>query len=312
MTAPKNLKSSFNVSAVRNFLRLSLLSATLLAAGGLGYNTWKNNYSAEPVESVPPTPVVSVERQEARLQQWHENWRDMCVIPGREEPQATSQRSIRDALKEMEREEVVGVGLVKAIKDAGTAICVDPAPGNRVSYYSDSWNTIFLRRNLNNNHTLLQITHEARRVMQKDQGMLGRIKLSDTHQRLRLDFALEADVAATTTLMAWRLYQQGRGDLWNQLRSSTLYSDLPTAFTGAMLSTKDEKAATLAVFERWYARETRMADAYRERKHVTFMAGTDRRELPTYEMVPQGYFNRLGELPDGTNYGANKSPMLRR
>ncbi len=312
MTAPNDPKQAFNTASVRKFLRLGLLSATLLAAGGIGYNVWDGRDKGEPIESVPPVAVVTSEHQEMRLQEWRENWRDVCYIPGKQEPQSTAHREIREVLRELEREQLVGAGLVKTLNEMGTAICVDNAPGSKVTYYNDSWNSIFIRRGQSGSHLLMQVTHEARRVQQKQQNMLGRIKLTDTHQRLRMDFALEADVIATTTLVAWRMQQSGRGDLWNLLRSNPLYNDLPTVFTGAILEGKDEKGATLAVFERWYTRETRMHEAYQERKHVTFMAGTDRRDIPSYEFVPKGFFDRLGELPDGTNYGANKSPTIRR
>lgn len=312
MTAPNSPKQAFNTASVRKFLRLGLLSATLLAAGGIGYNIWDSRDKGEPIESVPQTVMVTAEHQQMRLQEWRENWRDVCYFPGQQEPQSTAHRAIRDVLQELQREQLLGAGLVKTLGDMGTAICVDNAPGSKMTYYNDSWNSIFIRRGQSGSHLLMQVVHEARRVQQKEQGMLGRIKLTDTHQRLRMDFALEADVAATTTLVAWRMQQSGRGDLWNLLRSSPLYNDLPTVFTRAILDGKDEKAATLDVFERWYTRETRMHEAYQERKHATFMAGVDRRDIPSYEYVPQGFFNRLGELPDGSNYGANKSPTIRR
>ncbi len=316
MATPRSTKSSFNASAAKKYLRLGLLSATLLGAG-LGYHYLKDD--RVDLESIPPVTFVQGEVQAEKLQAWRENWRDMCVIPGqRAQPDSTLQpsdttetRKIREVLAQLEREELVGVGLVRNLKDNGTALCVDPAPGNKHTYYNDMLNTIFIKRGLNDSHLLMQVVHESRRAMQKSQGMLGRTRIQDELERMRADFALEADVMATTTLVAWRLNQQGRGDLWKLMRGNPIYSDLPTVFTRTILETQDEKKATLAAFDRWYAHETRMSEAYKEVYFVRSVTGQERRHLPATEKIPNGFFNHLGDLPDGTNYGANKSPSIK-
>lgn len=316
MAEPVRLKDKFNTRSVKKALRIGLLGATVLGVG-IGYHLMQDDRPN--IESIPHAPVLMGEAQAAKLDAWRENWREMCVIPGAPDAldslvqggDTTQTRKIKNVLERIEAEPVVGAGLVQNLKDMGTAICVNPSRGVKHSYYDDMKNTIFIKHGLNNDHLLLEMVHESRRAMQKSQGMLGRLRVQDEMEKMNVDFALEADVVATTALLGWRMHEQGKPQLWKMLTTSPYFDDVSTTFLGKFLETRDEKQATLAAFEHWYTGENRMSLAYKEIEFVRGATGQDRRHLPAEEKSPKGFFERLGELPDGSNYGANKSPSIK-
>lgn len=316
MAGPTSIKDTFNARSAKKYLRIGLLGATLLGAG-IGYHMLKDD--RPDIESIPMAPVLAGEQQAAKLTEWKENWREMCLIPGApsapdsivQGPDSAQIRQIKNVLERIESEPVVGAGLVKNLRDMGTAICVNPARGVKHTYYDDMKNTIFVKHGLNDGLLLIEMAHESRRAMQKAQGMRGRLLIQDGMEKMNVDFALEADVVATTALLGWRMKEQGKPQLWKLLTTSPYFDDVNTAFLGTLLKTKDEKQATLAAFEQWYTGANRMRLADQEIQYVRIMTGLDRRHLPAAEKSPKGFFERLGELPDGSNYGANKSPSIK-
>lgn len=258
------------------------------------------------------TPVlVDAARQQAALQEWKQNWQSVCYVAGQPE-QADSTRHTeraRQFLERMSRDELVGKQAVNALEQLRTAVCINESDRARSVVYIDATNSLTIRSSLDPSNQLLHVLEEARHAVQKTQGMVGSINTT-FEESLRAGFALEADAVATTILAASRMRAQGDFSLWQTLSGSGLYIDLKTRFEGEMLLHGDEMKATRAVFDAWYDHPARLKEVYSD---VRTRLQNERMwpvERPYLEKLPSNFFDQLGNLGDGRNYGANKSPRL--
>jgi len=308
--ALKKLKEIFNKRSVR----AGVLGVALLGAGAGGYLYMNGNDGAsEGAAAAVITPyTVAAGKQESVLQEWNDNWRSICYVAGQpaEVPVSPRAEQMRKLLQRMTEEELVGGQAVRTLEQLGTAMCLNDHKQARSAAYGDATNVLTVKSGLEPRGKLFHALNEARHAVQQTQGMLGSVNTT-LEENVRITFALEADAMATTVLAAWRLRERGDRELWQFLQGGH-DSDLTTVFAAHMVGERDEMAATRAVFNAWYSKETRIHAAFqdaltRERNQEVWPV-----ERPYFEKLPSNFFDRLGELGDGRNYGANKSPMLKQ
>lgn len=307
--ALQKLKEIFNKKSVR----AGVLGAALLGAGAGGYlymNGDENVFGA--AGGITPY-TAPAGKQESALKEWNENWRSICYIAGQpaEEPLSPRAEQMRALLQKMAEEELIGGQAVRTLEQLGTAMCLNDHRQSRTAAYGDVTNVLTVKSSLEPSWRLLYALNEARHAVQQTQGMLGSVNTT-LEESARISFALEADATATTVLAAWRLREKGDVELWQHLAYDMHYNDLAVVFSQSMVQNKDEMAATRAVFDAWYGKAARIEEEFRnvlarERNQQLWTV-----ERPYFEKLPSNFFDRLGELGDGRNYGANKSPLLKQ
>jgi hypothetical protein len=312
--ALQRLKEIFNKKSVR----AAVLGAAVLGAGVGGYHYMTGDGDrAGTVSYGPPAVIVpfSVEpaKQEAALDEWQPDWRRICHMTAEAQDTLPAVRiqAVEDLLARMSEEELVGAQAVTALRSLGTAVCLNGHRNALQAAFVDATNVLTVKRELDPSWQLFHVIREARHAVQQTQGMRGSINTT-REEAVRIAFALEADAVATTVLAASRLRRTGNVTLWNMLDHDTLYADLKSTFTLTMLNENDEMKAAQAVFSAWYTDTRRLQRVYDE---VLVREQNEQRwpvERPYFEQVPYNFFDRLGELGDGRNYGAGQSPHLHR
>jgi len=305
--ALQKLKEIFNKKSVR----AGVLGVALLGAGAGGY-LYMNDDGNAPADAITPF-TITVAKQESVLREWNENWHSICYIAGQpaEEPVSPRAEQMRTLLHKMAEEDLVGGQAVRTLEQLGTAMCLNDSRLARPAAYGETTNMLTVKSSLDPSWKLLYALNEARHAVQQTQGMLGSVNTT-LEESARIAFALEADATATTVLAAWRLRQKGDGELWQHLVRDMNYNDLAAVFSQNMAQNKDEMTATRAVFDAWYGKASRIEAEFqnvlaRERSQERWPVSR-----PYFEKLPPNFFDRLGELGDGRNYGANQSPLLKQ
>jgi len=306
--ALQKLKEVFNKKSVR----VAVLGAALVGAGVGGFHYMNGTNGDETgVGRIVPFSITTA-KQEAILNEWNENWRSVCYIAGQpvEEPVSPRAEQIRTLLQKMAEEELIGGQAVRALQAQETAVCFNNSPRALHAAYSDTNNILMVRDRLDPQWQVYYMLKEARHAVQQRQGLQGSVNTT-LEESTRIAFALEADAVATTVLAAWRLREKGDPSLWQNFMAHTKYNDLAMTFAKSMHQDKDEMTATRATFDAWYSKAVRMESAFRD---VVLVRERNQQlwtvERPYFEKLPSNFFQRLGELEDGRNYGANRSPLL--
>jgi hypothetical protein len=306
--ALQKLKEIFNKKSVR----AAVLGTALVGAGVGGYHYMNASSDEAGLGTIIPFSITAA-KQEAILTEWDENWRNICYIPGQalEEPLPPRVEQMRTLLKKMAEEDLVGGQAARVLEEQGTAICLNDNPKSWPAAYGDTTNILTVKARLDPSWQLYYALSEARHAVQQRQGLQGSVNTT-IEESTRIVFALEADATATTILAAWRLRESGDPTLWQHFERDTKYKDLANLFSRSMFRDKDEMTATRLVFDAWYGKAQRMEAAFvdvetRERNQILWPVNR-----PYFEKLPSNFFDRLGELGDGSNYGANKSPLLKQ
>lgn len=294
---------------------IGLVSATVMAAAA-GYMYWDINRDGyERASNGPPATiapfVAEAGRQQAALTEWRQNWQSVCFVEGQDAALNREQARLRTAMQKLGQEELVGKPALAALSELRTAVCINDAPRALDAVYIDATNILTVRQNQSEGWLMAHALGEARHAVQQRQGLRGSINTT-FEENVRIGFALEADAVATTVLAAARLNAKGESALWQAISQDPLYADLIHVFHATVNNTKSEIEATRAVFDAWYDTAARLRHSYQDTLQRT---QNERRwpvDRPFFEKLPSNFFERLGELGDGTNYGANQSPRIQK
>ena len=118
----------------------------------------------------------------------------------------------------------------------------------------------------------------------------------------RAVFAIEADASAISLLMAWEMKDRGQGAVWGALAAWPTQSDIAARFAETMTASGNMKMAVISAFRQWYVSPTRRATYYASSCGQYLDRQDANHALPRYEPIPDGFFDRLCKLPDGTDY----------
>lgn len=255
-----------------------------------------------------PSPT-GIEHHNARgkvvdLARWHPRFRELCYLPAYSSASSPTVRSIRRILDFIGDEPTLGNPMVANALKAGTAICIDDRDINQFGYFNVEDNLVAIQADLNRVQQIVVMLHELRHVQQSANGYCPSTDV-DLKEAVRVVFAAEADSLAVSALFAWRLRQQGSPDIWRTLQEFGDYLDVLDTFESVMDQGGDELAATRAAFSRWYALPQRR-DRYHFSSCMSYLDELDRsKRFRRYDTLPDGYFDRLCSLPDGSNYGCH-------
>jgi len=312
--ALKKLKEIFNKKSVR----AGVLGVALVGAGVGGYLYMNDDDDRTRSASYGPPAVVAPfaldrSKQEAALNEWRPNWQSICHIPGAPGDTVPIVRNPRmeDILRKMSEETLVGRQAVMALQGMGTAVCENNSKNALQAAFIDATNSLTISSHIDPTWQFFYAMRESRHAVQQAQGMWGSVSTT-FEESLRIAYAMEADAAATTILAASRLRDRGDASMWNTIGYNAIYSDLKNVFARTMVYENDEMKAAKAVFEAWYENPRRMQLVYNE---VLTRRENEKRwpvERPYFEKLPSNFFDKLGELGDGSNYGANKSPNIHK
>lgn len=291
----QKISSVFNAKSLRGGAGGMLLAASLPMTG---------------MAEAPPAPDYTPAQVEA-LSGWRADFRTQCLMPGDEVTATPAAARIRQTLAALVAQGAIGAQLAQTLADLKTPVCLDPHAGRIDGFYADTWNTVFLKESNPLPKTLLVLFHETRHAMQKTQGLIGSIN-TGMADAVKLTYAVEADAVAIATLAAWHMKQAGDDSVWNMMKQEQLYGDIPPVFESVLQNGGTETAATMAAFEQWYQSPIRIQAYMQETMRSYHAARAARRDLPYHDSLPAGYFDRLGEMRDGSNYGAKDSPRLRQ
>ena len=287
----------------------SLFNAKSLKRAGLGFVLAAGLPLAAQADDA--TARVFPPQQAEILARWNSNFEDLCLLPGDLAKQTPAAGRIRDILGELESSGTVGLGLAQTLQNLDTPVCLDPRSGRIDGFYADTWNVVFLKEDQPMDKTLLVLFHEARHAVQKTQGIIGAITTGRA-DAVQLAYAVEADAVAVAALAAWQMKEAGDDSVWETMKGEQLYGDIPRVFENHMTAGGTTTSATLAAFEQWYASPIRLQAYLHQTMQSYAAARAERPDAPYHEKLPDGFFNRLGDMPDGQNYGAKSSPLLKR
>lgn len=308
----ERLADTFNKKSFRR----GVLGVALLGAVGFGASLYVDHldapHSADYGQRTALTPVlVEAARQQHALQEWKENWQTVCYVAGQPVETASTRgaNQARDFLQKMSQEDLVGGQAVKSLEQLGTAICLSDSRNARNATFVDPTNIMTVNTAIAGPRQLFHVLEESRHAVQKTQGMVGSINTT-FQETLRATFALEADATATAILAAYRLQAKGDPSIWQMLAYDLDHIDLKTAFLGEIFKSGDEMKATRAVFEAWYEKPMRLKQVYAQVRTRFENEKIWPVERPYLEKLPSNFFDKLGELGDGRNYGANQSKRI--
>ncbi len=222
-----------------------------------------------------------------------------CFTPG--SPAPASLRDLADAVELLRGPGEFGEYLRDLLRETGLRVCIDLSTDCR-GYYEPEANVLALGHGLATAEMTLILVHELRHLAQSRDGYALSLAV-DLTEHVRQTYALEADAQAFATLYAWRSSMMGRGELWRVALGQARFGDIAEAFAAAIGKGEDTSTATRAAFSAWYASPWRReryflaaASAYLDRLDETHA-------IRGYAMLPDGHFDRLCRLPDGSEYG---------
>jgi hypothetical protein len=241
--------------------------------------------------------------RDARLRRWSPDYASRCLL---EEDQGPS--GLRELAAGLAASALSGY-LTGLLESSDVVLCLDPqAPGCR-GYFEPSSRIIALSPALTLSEQLLVVVHELRHVDQVQRGFAPPLSL-DRREYVRLVFALEADAQALTSYYAWSEHLAGNPGPWAASATLEHYEDIAAAFAAALEAGDDVALATRAAFSAWYHSEWRRETYY----YSTCDHYLDRLDaehaVPRYGTLPADYFDELCLLPDGTNYGCQRTDEI--
>lgn len=232
---------------------------------------------------------------------WHPRAADLCLLPPYRSAATDTQRALRGLVSDIEALAPGEDPLLATLRARGTAICVEDRPSiARGSYEVDS-NLIALRAGLDDGARLLILVHELRHLDQYGRGFCPSADY-DMGEMTRFTYMVEADAQAIATYYAWQLAEAGRPGAWAAINAMAEYADVAAAFKAAVAAGAAPEIAVAAAFDRWFASPWRV-ETYRLSACSAYLDRLDAtKRLRSYDLLPEGYFETLCRLPDGTAY----------
>ncbi len=234
------------------------------------------------------------------LSDWRPDFLDRCYLY--EQVPNENSRRIQSLLELLSQETSLALPLLENAQASKVTFCIDDREDGSFSYYDNNFKLIAIKSHLNLNTQLIFLIHELRHVDLIGRGYCPSLDYA-MKEMTRLTMATEADAQAVTTLAIWRLSSLGHEGLWQTLRKIKNYEDIALAFELEFNQTQDDLLATRAAFGQWYKAEWR-PDIYYLAACLSYLDQLDSgKRLQSYELLPDGFFNQLCDLPEGSNYG---------
>lgn len=242
---------------------------------------------------------------------WHPRAAELCLEPRATEATTAEQMRIMALVDRIAALQPGPNPLLQNIPVLGTSICIDDRAIEARGYFDVDANYIALGSELSDDQMLVILIHELRHLDQLAKGYLPGTDHAMA-EAARFTFAMEADAQAIVALFAWQMREAGEPGPWNILLGFPRYTDIAEAFAETATETGDPALATGAAFDQWYASDWR-----RERYFTAAISDhLERLEaskaLPSYHLLPEGYFDALCHLPDGGAYPCDPQGMSPR
>lgn len=245
--------------------------------------------------------AAATPEQEALLPDWSADYRQLCLLDDH------GPAELRDLVAALD---LLGGYVADVIADSDVIFCLDPVPPGCRGYYEPASGIVALSPKLTPSEMLPIAVHELRHVDQVRRGFEPSLDVSRA-ENVRLTFALEADAQAMSTYVAWRQREAGDPEAWDAAVTLEHYEDIPPAFAAEIDATGDPARATLAAFSAWYASEWRREKYYLSACGRYLDLLDDTHSVETYGSLPEGYFDTLCLLPDGSSYGCENTEEIR-
>jgi hypothetical protein len=250
------------------------------------------------------------EHEQINLHLWHPQYQERCYFSDRENVRNTNIETIKILLTLLRKEPLISTYLLSFLKKINTVICIDERDDETRGYYDFKYNIIGLKEHLELFEKLIILVHELRHISHFNKGYVNSLDY-DIDEIIRMNFAIEADVQAIVTLYAWRMKEIDINEVWNAIHGFEHYFDIAEEFEKEIKRSKDELKATYAAFVQWYKSEWRV-DKYYKCSYAWYVDRLDETKLiPKYEKLPETFFTKLCELPNGKNYGCHRSDEIK-
>ncbi|MCK4708603.1 MAG: hypothetical protein KAU21_08305 [Gammaproteobacteria bacterium] len=238
------------------------------------------------------------------LSDWHHDYINRCYFVGKKNLQNEATGSIKNILAELDKAPFFARYLLNKAKYRNTAFCIEDRADGARGYFDYRYNIIAVRKKLDLFTRVMIFIHELRHVDHVSRGFCQSIAYDD-NEMVRLNFAIEADANAFSALYAWKLKENGFPQVWNKLFELPNYADIFEAFYDEIQTSDDELKATRGAFVQWYKSEWRRVNYYRNCISGYHDMLDDTKLIQRYNKLPEGYFDNLCSLPDGSNYGCH-------
>ncbi|NKX45294.1 DUF6782 family putative metallopeptidase [Roseicyclus persicicus] len=195
-----------------------------------------------------------------------------------------------------------------ALRQVGPDLCRVDGVFGAMGYFEPAANRVVVDAALDPGLQRAVLFHELRHVDQFARGVCPDLSLA-MQAYARATWALEADAATISLIIAWDLRAGGDPAPWDALAALPRYAAMTDAFAAQMEAGAGLPDAGAAAFTSWYANAERLRDYYIA-GCSTYLDEQDRtRLLPQYGGIGGAYFARLCVLPDGSGYPCAEPPL---
>ncbi|MCU4651609.1 hypothetical protein N8I71_02125 [Roseibacterium sp. SDUM158016] len=185
-----------------------------------------------------------------------------------------------------------------AVSGIAPAFCISGEPFNALGFYEPETRKIVVSEGLDPDLQLAILFHELRHVEHHARGLCPDLSLS-MRDYARAVWAMEADAATISLIVAWDYAEGGDPGPWDALVDQPRFGDIARTFGAVVSEGGDIFTASEAAFTAWYQNEDRRTGYY----IASCLSYLDDQEqshaLPAYGSLPPAYFDRLCILPDG-------------
>lgn len=245
-----------------------------------------------------------------RSDTWHPEQNTRCFRPGSSKPVNKAALRYGEIFARLDVDQEYFQPLLELARHSDTRFCLeDRADGTR-GYFDYRFNLIAVRETLDLEQQAAIVLHELRHLSHVHKGY--RLTLEYAREEMvRMTFAVEADVQAFLALFAWRLRSAGDDRLWRTLLGFRRYADIAIRFQRVLEQSGDELVAARAAFDQWYRSDWRVTGYFRGCTTGYLDLLKETRMVERYDKLPENFFDRLCELPDGRNYRCQESDQIR-
>lgn len=204
----------------------------------------------------------------------------------------------------VQRIEAVAPGpdpLLATIRAQGLDLCIVSREMDALGYFAPLSDRIYLSEQVPDPLLFVIVVHEGRHADQYQRGYCPSTDYS-VDEILRMSFAIEADAQAVATLYAWQARERGDSGPWDTLVGLARYSNIADAFDRGMAETGSAVAATARAFDAWYDSAILTTQYFNSVCGAYYDTLDDRHLNPSYELLPEGFFDNLCRLPTGEDY----------
>lgn len=272
--------------------------------------------SVPAVQATQPDPAPTVERYVRNLlgepvdrAHWHPAFSTRCRRLGQLDTTETDRWADLQVLLS-DSHPAVQV-LLKEAANTDLLLCLEDRADGARGYFDPHHHLLAVRESLPVAQQAAILVHELRHFDQARRGFMLSLDY-DFDEMIRLTFALEADVQAFSTLIAWQLRRRGDDTLWQALHDFKHYRDIATAFEVAITVSGNHKDALTAAFRQWYRSAWRV-NVYFLNAGMTYLDMLDEtKRIQRYDTLPDDYFASLCVLPDGDRYPCERTGEITR